>query len=137
MKTVAQRLEAMTRKGEGCWEFTGYIDRYGYGVMKVNGRKTKAHRVAYELAIGPIPDGLTIDHLCRNRSCVNTDHLEVVTSCVNTLRGESVSARAARQTHCVNGHPFDLFNTYTAHGWRKCRTCDRLRYHARKQASLA
>jgi len=84
------------------------------------------HRIAYEFALGPIPDGLTLDHLCRNTICCNPAHLEPVTLRVNTLRGTSPIADNARKTHCKNGHPFDEANTYNppkqpTH--RHCRIC--------------
>ncbi len=115
---------------DGCWEWTGDLDSSGYGRFyvgcKLNGRRytIAAHRQAYEWANGEIPEGLTLDHLCRNRVCVNHLHLEPVTVRENILRGVSVSARAARVTHCPHGHPYDLFNTYrTPNGGRCCRVC--------------
>jgi hypothetical protein len=123
----------------GCWNWLGQRDRAGYGrwnPLKKSG--FRAHRAAYEIYKGPIPKGLTIDHLCRNVSCVNPDHLEAVDLRTNLLRGNAVSAIAARQTHCVNGHPFDLFNTAFTRGFRVCRACGRdktARYEARRRAS--
>jgi hypothetical protein len=70
----------------GCITWGGTCDRYGYGRFKLNGRMDKAHRVAYELFVGPIPAGLVIDHLCRHRACVNPQHLEAVTQTVNIQR---------------------------------------------------
>jgi hypothetical protein len=81
----------------GCWEWTA-AKTNGYGVVQVAGRLQRAHRVAYEAAIGPIPEGLHIDHLCRNRACIRPDHLEAVTQAENNRR-----AGAAR-THCPHGH---------------------------------
>lgn len=110
----------------GCWEWTGYKSELGYGQFnkkgnKTNGRKLmKAHRFAYECLVGPIPDGLELDHLCRNPSCVNPAHLEPVTHRENMRRGV-LGAR----THCLHGHPFDEENTYTHPSVRGriCRTC--------------
>jgi hypothetical protein len=97
-----------------------------------------AHRWSYEALVGPIPPGLEIDHLCRVRNCVNPSHLEPVTKAVNILRGESMSARHARQTHCKSGHPFDAENTrMTTDGQRRCRTCDRQYGIARRQRRRA
>ena len=85
-----------------------------------------AHRVAYELMRGPIPDGLTLDHLCRNVGCVNPDHLEPVTMKENILRGYSPAAQAARRDECAHGHAYTPENTYRyANGSRRCRICQR------------
>lgn len=90
----------------GCWEWTGAVDLNGYGVVYGNGRMRKAHRVLYEKANGTVPHGLELDHLCRNRKCVNPDHLEPVTHRENILRGVGTAASRARQTHCKHGHEF-------------------------------
>ena len=122
---------------DGCWEWTG--PTYGgYGRLAVGHAYERAHRVSYALAIGPIPDGLEIDHLCRNRACVNPDHLEAVEHRENVLRGEGPAARHAVQTECHRGHPFDAANTYMRpdHRGRECRACGRERvrqYDARKK----
>lgn len=92
-----------------------------------------AHRLAYEWSGGTIPAGLTIDHLCRNRWCVNPDHLEPVTRGENNLRGGSPWAENARKTHCHRGHEFTAENTYTHKGMRHCRECARL---MKRQARL-
>ncbi|MFJ4777405.1 HNH endonuclease signature motif containing protein [Streptomyces sp. NPDC088762] len=85
----------------------------GYRTVKLEtGQKRYTHRIMYEQAKGPIPEGLQIDHLCRNRACANPEHLEAVTQKENILRGTGPSAQQARQTHCLNGHPFDEVNTY-------------------------
>lgn len=92
----------------------------------VAGRDMLAHRFAYELLVGPIPTGLTLDHLCRRPACVNPSHLEPVSLRDNILRGEGPVALGARVTHCPQGHPYDLFNTYIdPSGTRRCRTCHR------------
>lgn len=108
------------RSGE-CWLWTAYTMPNGYGTW----RQTLAHRVAYELSIGPIPDGLQLDHLCRVRNCVRPDHLEPVTCRENLLRGDTITARCVAATHCPHGHPYDEANTYRSptNGSRSCRAC--------------
>lgn len=112
---------------EGCWHWIGYIDHRsssGYGRVFWDGKLRFAHRVVYELLRSPIPDGLTIDHLCRNRSCVNPDHMEPVTNRENGLRGVGACAQHARQTHCKRGHPLSGRNLYLrTNGQRGCRAC--------------
>jgi len=110
----------------GCWEWLGYREN-GYGRFSVStaSLSQKAHRVSYELHVGPIPEGLTLDHLCRNRACVNPAHLEPVPFATNVLRGESPPASNARKTHCPKGHPYDDENTLInpTNGYRGCRAC--------------
>lgn len=114
-------LSRIAVSSSGCWEWTGARRPDGYGVL--NG--VRAHRLVYEAKVGPIPEGLDLDHLCRVRHCVNPDHLEPVTRRVNTLRGEGPAAVKARQTHCVNGHLLAGDNLYVhpKRGTRNCRTC--------------
>lgn len=117
----------------GCLRWTG-AKTDGYGQIQFNGRLTFAHRIAYELKRGPIPAGLTIDHLCRVRACVNPDHMEAVTTRVNTLRSPTaVTAVNSRKTHCRRGHPYTPENTWLrvrndGHGKteRWCRECMRI-----------
>ncbi|MER8086590.1 HNH endonuclease signature motif containing protein [Streptomyces sp. NPDC094048] len=109
-----------------CWTWTAGTNNRGYGSFKTTGRVIGAHRWSYEQALGPIPAGLELDHLCRNRACVRPDHTEPVTHRVNTLRSTAPTARAARATHCPHGHPYDAENTYvTPAGYRQCRACRR------------
>lgn len=113
----------------GCWLWKGSIFNNGYGQFKANGKGGPAHRYAYELLVGPIPDEMVLDHLCRVRACVNPDHLEVVTERENIMRGEGVCAVNAHKTHCIRGHEFTPENTRIWGGgrWRLCIECDRMK----------
>lgn len=113
------------RGGYGCWNWEGPINSTtGYGSLRlVEKRSVTAHRFSYELLVGPIPEGLVTDHLCRNRQCVNPAHLEPVTLGTNTLRGIGPSATNARKTHCSEGHPFAGDNLVMYKNCRMCRTC--------------
>ncbi len=117
----------------GCWiwKFATYPTGYGHCARDSG----YAHRVSWEIANGPIPAGLTIDHLCRVRACVNPDHLDAVTIRENILRSPfAVAAINARKTHCVRGHPFDEENTrLDSHGRRICRTCHRVQQARRRR----
>ena len=111
-----------------CWVWQAAQDQRGYGRFNVNGRNEKAYRVAYQLLVGEIPEGTEIDHVCRNKSCVNPDHLEAVSHRENILRGTSPSAIAAAKTHCINGHELTPENNYPAKSKsgnprRRCRAC--------------
>jgi len=124
MRTPEDRFWDKVRRGDKCWLWVGARSSTGYGQIAAAGRLVYAHRFAYELLVGDIPETLQIDHLCRNRACVNPDHMEAVTQRVNILRGESTAARNAAKTHCRRGHPFDEANTiHLSRGGRQCRTC--------------
>lgn len=116
---------------DGCWTTSVGLSAAGYSYFQIGGRGGRmvaSHRYAYEFAYGPVPDGLVLDHLCRNRACVRPDHLEAVTEQVNILRGASPSAINARKSHCHRGHPFSGDNLYVyPTGDRGCRACSRLK----------
>lgn len=124
--TLYQRFWAKVNKTDTCWLWTASAP-HGYGQIKAGGKFVKtlyAHRVAYEMLVGPIPEGLHLDHLCRVTRCVNPKHLEPVTRRENLLRGESPMAKHARKTECLRGHPFSGANLYTtSKGYRCCRIC--------------
>ena len=113
----------------GCWLWVGSVSKKGYGHFWHDGVAARAHRWAYEHFVGPIPEGLQIDHLCRVRHCVRPDHMEPVTNRINTLRGNAPAIAGARErskTHCKRGHPYDEENTSVeGNGSRKCRACRR------------
>lgn len=123
-----ERFWAKVEKTETCWLWIAGRQADGYGSITVGGSGKLAHRVAYELVVGPIAKDLTLDHLCRVRHCVNPAHLEPVTNRVNILRGVSPTAQCAQQTSCKRGHPFTEANTRikaTPYGVaRVCRSCN-------------
>lgn len=127
--TPAERFWSKVEFTETCWRWQGAINKGGYGSFGIRRglgpmRTVLAHRWAYEFCVGAIPEGLTLDHLCRVRNCVNPDHLEPVSLRANTLRGISPHAQNARKTHCPQGHPYDEGNTYVRpYGGRDCRVC--------------
>lgn len=118
----------------GCWEWSAYRNPGGYGRFNVQGRMMLAHRFSYEHHYDPIPVGLELDHLCRNRCCVNPAHLEAVDRRTNTLRNESPSSRANRSNTCKRGHSY-AEHSYYRHGKRICcRTCENEDQRKRRQA---
>lgn len=103
----------------GCWLWTGALNGKGYGQIGVEGRSRSTHRVAYEALVGPIPDGLQLDHLCRVRHCANPEHLEPVTGAENLARSPLMGSK----THCLRGHPLSGFNVIRNGNRRYCREC--------------
>jgi len=147
---LARRLNKLIQKTDGCWLWLGSIRADGYGSISINHRTTFAHRAVYECFVGPIPDGLTLDHLCRNRACVRaesnpeTTHLEAVTKKVNFQRGNALRDYSktkwnshnrpdAERIQCVHGHPWIPENVWINQGKSYCLTCKRARQRAYKK----
>lgn len=135
--TVRERILARVEKRVAghtspCWLWQGRLTESGYARFSLKDRETRVHRASYEAFVGPIPPELVIDHLCRNRSCVNPTHLEPVSTRENVRRGERACV-----THCPRGHEYTPENTYIcARGTRSCRECRtiaRRRYLARRE----
>lgn len=142
-RPLIERVEERIIRSDGCWEWTGPRNRDGYGHFSYQvdpgnrrRRTSMAHRLIYEHYVGPIPPGLTLDHMCRNRGCVNPLHLRPMTLRANVLLGTSPVARHSQQTHCIHGHEFTPENTYwrPRGAGRDCRTCIRRRIEARRAA---
>ncbi len=128
-----RRVESlyMPEPNSGCWLWIGSVlARRGYGRIGVRGKEYLAHRLVYEMLVGPVPEGLELDHKCRVTCCVNPDHLEPVTHLENVRRGESGLVHRQRylaRTHCPHGHPWTPENTIrNARGHRHCRECLRM-----------
>lgn len=131
---ILARVFRRVRRDEvtGCWLWTGCVLPAGHGqIREAEPRRTRlVHRVVYEALVGPVPEGLELDHLCRRPACVNPAHLEPVTHRENILRGEAPSAQLARRTTCHRGHPLTGANLGTA-TFRRCLTCHRIAEKAR------
>lgn len=132
---LEERLRQNSDRTGDCWLWTGVLNHSGYAEVDQRGRYLgMAHRISYEMHVGPIPDGLTLDHLCRVRHCINPAHLEPVTRGENSLRGVGWAGQHARQEACKRGHPFDEQNTYRWRTGRICRECRRLYNLAARRA---
>lgn len=112
---------------DDCWVWKGATTVKEYGRLRVGGRKKLAYQYAYELVCGPVPDGLELDHLCRNRACCNPFHLEPTTHQENVLRGVAglTNNHQTKKTHCPSGHPYSDTNTRKQDGQRRCIVCRR------------
>jgi HNH endonuclease len=136
-RTTEEIFWSKVEKTKGCWFWRGYVQPDGYPRFKYKGRPCNAHRLSYMWLVGPIPEGLQLDHLCRVKHCVNPAHLEPVTPGENTHRipGHPIVLNAAK-THCPQGHPYtpdNLLGWAARHGRRACRECHRLRQRQRRQ----
>lgn len=143
--SIVKRFTTKILPNTSCWEWDGAILKNGYGQLKGVKKVEYAHRIAYALFYGPVPDGLVIDHLCRNRGCVNPLHLEAVSNKENLLRGIGFSAKNAKKTHCPKGHELSGNNLLTCpsilkKGNRQCKACWRIRdaitYQKKKNKTL-
>ena len=150
MKSLEERLWPKVDKNgplfqaTPCWIWTACCGTGGYGQFSLtpigaNKRITPAHRVIYELLVNPIPNGLTLDHLCKRRNCVNPEHLEPVTLRVNILRGNGIGVQNAHRTYCKRGHALIEENMYTwpktskYRGKRTCKLCHKINNKTHKQ----
>jgi hypothetical protein len=129
-----------------CWQWIGPLFERGYGQFYVDGRNWRAHKWSYEHLVGPVPEGLQLDHFlfpdrCIGPSCVNPEHLRPVTALENTLRGDTITSLNRAKTHCVHGHEFTPENTRWGPGPRRyCRKCEcakQVRFKARKKLQEA
>lgn len=133
-----ERLARLTKKdgATGCWVWQGHTSD-GYGRVSVGGHNRRAHRICYELMVGRIPDGMEIDHLCRNRACINPSHLEPVTKAVNIARSSPYRVPAnSRKTHCPKGHAYAGDNLLIYNGWRYCGTCLKSRKESLRKSNI-
>lgn len=157
-KSLEQRFWSKVEFTDECWLWTGAPTRWGYGQFSVGTYKkqkmVRPHRLAYELLVGPIPEGLSLDHVCHNRDtecvggtqcihrlCVNPDHLEPVTRGENVRRGQSgfvTGALSRAKTSCPQGHVYSEENTYLYKTFRACRTCRKVAdlKHRKKEVLL-
>ena len=135
--TREERFWVKVEKSDKCWTWTGAITS-GYGSFWNGERSVYAHRYSFELAMGEIPAGKNLDHLCRNPSCVRPSHLEAVTQRENLLRGQTtVPAVNSAKTHCPRGNVYDEANTGNYKNGRVCRRCAREAMAAKRSAGVS
>lgn len=133
--SLVERLEACIRyETNGCWTWTGTRTTSGYGLLSVNAKLLLVHRLAYQTLVREIPPGMHLDHLCRNRACINPKHLDVVTNRENVMRGMSPSAVIRRQGICKNGHEMVGENIYVPPKRPQHRTCRECRKRRSREA---
>lgn len=128
--SIEERLWAKVVTVGDCQVWTGCTQKNGYGAINIGGKRVLVHRLSYSLYVGPLIEGLTIDHIrerCTSRACIRPDHLRQITRGENTLAGNTITATNAAKTHCPRGHPYTSENTVLDGGSRKCRTCRRER----------
>lgn len=131
--TIDRYVGRISKDPDGCWQWVGIIRPDGYGSAydpRIDNQR-RAHRIVYELLVGPIPVGLQLDHLCRNRRCVNPDHLEPVEQVENLRRGQEAVKDA-----CTRGHRYTPETLYLQNGARTCRVCQALRQRVRRADRL-
>lgn len=124
-------LKRTKRNAKGCWIWGGVVQKNGYGRVSKDSKLLLVHRAVYEAILGSIPDGMALDHLCRNRLCVNPEHLEPVTCQENLMRSEiTLASINVKKDRCLNGHSFDLANTYIRKDRKNNRGCRACRHAA-------
>jgi len=131
---IKSALLRHVKPSKGCWNWSGLLGRDGYPLLRVGKRRLVASRLSYAVHNGPIPEGLVIDHLCRNRGCINPTHLEAVTQSENLQRG----LRGVLKSQCANGHPYTKVYRSPTTGKRMCRICTAQasrRYQERKRSN--
>lgn len=122
---ILDKVLENTEKTDTCWNWKDAL-RNGYGRVRNNGKTSTTHKIVYEKLVGKIPKGMVIDHLCRNRACVNPEHLETVSNKENILRGNGLTAENHKKTKCIRGHELLGENLYTLNGKRYCKACQKL-----------
>lgn len=137
-RPLIERLFDKVSYEDDCWIYTGHVDRYSR--IRTGGehsRRVPRHVAAYELFVGPVPEGMELDHLCRRTECFNPAHVEPVTGLENILRSDAWGGVNSRKAHCPQRHPYDSANTRVRGGRRHCRACEADRHHHKRKGSAA